>query len=79
MADSAANQTEYPQHGNQAQGCGFPMARLVVFFCLITGTVVSACIGPWSTSEIVMSRLLYQDLAPGDVAMADQAYGSYVD
>lgn len=26
-----------------------------------------------------MSRLLYQDLALGDVAMADQAYGSYVD
>ncbi|MBE9112904.1 hypothetical protein IQ273_26305 [Nodosilinea sp. LEGE 07298] len=26
-----------------------------------------------------MSRKLYLDLAPGDIAMADQAYGSYVD
>lgn len=79
MTDSAANQAEYPQHGNQATGCGFPIARLVVFFCLVTGAVVSACIAPWSTSEIVMSRLLYQALEADDVAMADQAYGSYVD
>ena len=26
-----------------------------------------------------MSRLLYQDLEPQDVVLADQAYGSYVD
>jgi hypothetical protein len=79
MADSAANQEAYPQHGNQAVGCGFPLARVVVFFCLLTGAVVSACVAPKTMSEIVMSRLLYQALAPDDVAMADQAYGSYVD
>jgi hypothetical protein len=79
MADSAANQAAYPQHGNQAEGCGFPLARIVVFFCLLTGAVISACVATKTTSEIVMSRLLYQDLAPEDVAMADQAYGSYVD
>ena len=44
MTDSAANQSAYPQHGNQAEGCGFPFARVVVFFCLITGAVVSACV-----------------------------------
>lgn len=79
MADSDANQTEYPQHGNQAPGCGFPLARVVVFFCLLTGAVVSTCIAPKTMSEIVMSRQLYLDLEPDDVAMADQAYGSYVD
>ena len=79
MADSAANQAAYPQHGNQAEGCGFPFARVVVFFCLITGAVVSACVATKTVSEIVMSRLLYQDLEEGDVAMADQAYGSYID
>lgn len=79
MADSAANQAAYPQHGNQAEGCGFPFARIVVFFCLITGAVVSACVAAKTVSEIVMSRLLYQDLDAGDIAMADQAYGSYID
>ena len=79
MTDSAANQSAYPQHGNQAEGCGFSFARVVVFFCLITGAVVSACVAAKTVSEIVMSRLLYQDLDAGDVAMADQAYGSYID
>ena len=79
MADSEANQAAYPQHGNQAQGCGFPLARLVVFFCLVTGAVVSAAVADKTTSEIVMSRWLYEDLDGDDVAMADQAYGSYVD
>lgn len=79
MADSAANQAAYPQHGNQAAGCGFPLARLVVFFCLVTGAVVSAAVADKTTSEIVMSRWLYEDLDVDDVAMADQAYGSYVD
>jgi len=79
MADSAANQAAYPQHGNQAEGCGFPLARVVVFFCLLTGAVVSAGVASKTMSEIVMSRLLYKDLSPDDVAMADQAYGSYID
>ena len=79
MADSTANQAAYPQHANQAEGCGFPWARVVVFFCLLSGAVVSACVAPKTMSEIVMSRLLYEDLSPEDLAMADQAYGSYVD
>lgn len=79
MSDSTANQADYPQHGNQTAGCGFPIAKLVVFFSLLTGAVVSASIAPWRTSEIVISRDLYQHLAPGDVLVADQAYGSYMD
>jgi Transposase DDE domain len=79
MSDTAANQAVYPQHGNQAPGCGFPIAKLVVIFSLLTGAVVSASIGDWHTSEIVLSRLLYADLAVDDVLVADQAYGSYLD
>ena len=79
MSDTPANQAEYPQHGNQTPGCGFPIAKLVVMFSLLTGAVVAACVAPWAFSEIVMSRLLYQDLEPEDVVLADQAYGSYVD
>ena len=79
MSDSTANQADYPQHGNQLAGCGFPIAKLVVIFSLLTGAVVSACIAAYNSSEIVMSRLLYKDLDPEDVLLADQAYGSYVD
>ncbi len=65
--------------GIKLRGDRFPIARLVVFFSLLTGAVVAACIADWSTSEIVMSRWLYEDLEPEDVWLADQAYGSYVD
>ncbi len=56
--------------GIKLRGDRFPIARLVVFFSLLTGAVVAACIADWSTSEIVMSRWLYEDLEPGDVWLA---------
>lgn len=36
MSDTAANQAEYPQHSNQKAGCGFPIAKIVVLFSLLT-------------------------------------------
>ncbi|MEG4347194.1 IS4 family transposase [Microcoleus sp. A003_D6] len=79
MSDTAENQAEYPQHSNQKPGCGFPIAKMVVLFSLVTGAVVSAGIASLASSEIVMSRLIYANLAPDDVILADQAYGNYVD
>ena len=79
MNDTPDNQAAYPQHGNQKKGCGFPLARIVVFFSLVTGAVFCGSIASRHTSETEMSRALYQTLAPGDVAMADQLHGSYVD
>lgn len=79
MSDSNDNQAVYPQHGNQSAGCGFPLLKLVVIFSLVTGAVAAVCIAPWCTSEIVMSRMLYEFLSIGDVLLADRAYGNYVD
>jgi Transposase DDE domain len=79
MSDTAANQSDYPQHGNQKPGCGFPIAKLVVVFSLMTGAVVSACLSCFKTSEMELSRLLYADLEPGDVALGDRAYGTFTD
>jgi hypothetical protein len=79
MADTTANQAEYRQQSNQKAGCGFPLAKLGVIFSRLTGAVVAACIAPFDCREIVMSRLLYRDLDPEDVLLADSAYGSDVD
>lgn len=40
MADTQANQAQFPQHGNQKQGCGFPIARIVVLLSLSVGSLV---------------------------------------
>lgn len=61
MPDTPANQAEYPQSRSQAPGLGFPLARLVVIFCLATGVVLESAIGPGrgeKTGEITPFRSL---------------------
>ncbi len=79
MSDTAANQAEYPQVSTQKPGCGFPIARVVVWFCLTSGAVLEAAIAPFGTSEWQLARQLYACLAPEDVVVADSAYGTYAD
>ena len=79
MSDTPANQAVYPQHSNQKAGCGFPLAKLVVWFCVTTGAVVEVAIAAFNTSEWQLSRQLYATLQPDDVVVADSAYGTYAD
>lgn len=79
MADTEANQAEYPQHGNQAVGCGFPLTKLVVMFSLLTGAVIAVMVKPFRCSETEMARQMYNELEALDVALADRLYGTYVD
>ena len=82
MADTSANQAEYPQSRSQAPGLGFPLARLVVVFCLATGVVLESAIGPArgkKTGENTLFRSLWDSLDPGDVVLADRCYCSYFD
>jgi hypothetical protein len=79
MSDTLPNQKAYPQHSNQKAGCGFPLAKLVVWFCVTTGAVLEVSIAAFTTSEWEMARQLYSKLQPEDVVVADSAYGTYVD
>jgi hypothetical protein len=79
MLDTEANQREFPQHSHQKEGCGQPLAKLVVWFCVTTGAVLHVAIAAFRTSEWELSRELYETLEADDVALADSAYGTYVD
>ncbi len=79
MSDTIPNQQAYPQHSNQAAGCGFPIAQLVVLFSLTTGAVLDAMLATFVTSELTLARQLYQHLQPEDVVLADSAFGTYAD
>jgi hypothetical protein len=79
MSDTQKNQAEYPQHSNQAVGCGFPIAKIVVMFSLATGAALEVLIAPFTTGEVTLARQLYPKLIPGDVVLADRAFGTYVD
>lgn len=71
MPDTKENQTAYPQHSNQAPGCGFPIAKILVMFSLATGAASALLIDALNTSDVTLARLLYAQLKPGDVALAD--------
>jgi hypothetical protein len=82
MPDTPENQAEYPQIPGQRPGCGSPIARIVVVFSLAVGTVLEAAIGKYlgkETGETSLLRGLHDALAPGDVALADRAFGGWFD
>ena len=82
MADTPANQAEYPQLKGQAAGCGFPIARILTVFCLATGVVLDAAIGKYhgkKTGENSLFRTLHDLLQAGDVTLSDRYFGGWFD
>lgn len=82
MADTRANQAEYPQQSGQKRGCGFPIARIVVVFSLATGTVLEAALGKYrgkQTGENSLFRTLHRLLQEGDVVLADRYFSGWFD
>jgi hypothetical protein len=80
MPDTEENQARYPQPSSQANGIGFPLARLVVVMCLATGAALDAAIGPYQgkgSGELGLVRQLLGNFQPGDVMLADALYCNY--
>lgn len=80
MPDTPQNQARYPQPSTQAEGVGFPLARLVAISCLSTGAVLEAALGPHAGkghSELDLMRGLLGALSAGDVLLADALYSNY--
>ncbi len=82
MPDTPANQAEYPQHTAQRPGLGFPIARVVVVFCLACGAALDAALGRYQgkqTGETALLRGLDGALDPGDVVLGDRCFGGYLE
>ena len=61
---------------------GFPLARIVVVFCLACGTVLDAAMGRYQgkkSGENALMRSLEDCFAKGDVFLADRYYSGYWD
>lgn len=79
MPDTPMNQKAYPQPSSQAEGCGFPLAKIGALFSLATGAAVALVINRKNSHDIKLARELYQFLSPGDVLLGDCAFCSYAD
>lgn len=80
MPDTEANQAVYPRRRNQANGVGFPIARVMLVSSLVTGTVMDLAMGPMrgkKTGENTLLRTLGGALQKGDVLLVDRLLGSY--
>lgn len=55
------------------------MAQIVVLFGWTTGAILDLAIDTMQPHEVTLFRRLWHHFQPGDVVLADRAYGSYVD
>jgi len=76
LADTPANQRQYPQPAGQKPGCGFPVARLLVLFCLHCGVLLAYQLGALAVAERELWRRIWDLLEPGDVLLGDRGFCS---
>lgn len=76
--DTRKNQRAYPQSRSQKPGCGFPLIRLVGVFSLSTGVLLDYVKGNKHPHELRLLWKLLDQFKPGDLAVADRGFCSYV-
>jgi len=78
LPDTKKNQNAYPQWSGQKPGCGFPLLKLVGVFSLATGVLLDYAKGNQHQSELRLLKGLLDQFKPGDLALADRGFCSYV-
>jgi len=78
MPDTQRNQSAWPQTRSSRPGCGFPVMRLVAIFSLASGAMLALAGGSLHVGERTLFRKLWRFLRPGDVALGDRGFCSYV-
>jgi hypothetical protein len=78
LPDTPKNQRAYPQSRSQKPDCGFPLMRLLGVFSLSTGVLLDYAKGNKHQHELRLLRRLLDSFKPGDLAVADRGFCSYV-
>ena len=81
MADTPANQAEYPQESNQKEGVGFPILRIEITASLNSCGVLDFGVAPYrgkGTGESALLRKLVRtSFQSGDIGLLDRYYDNY--
>lgn len=78
LADTPANDAFFGRPGvNKGERSAFPQARVVALAECGTHAMFEAVIGPYTTSENVLSRPLLDKLGPGMLCVADRGFYSF--
>jgi hypothetical protein len=77
MPDTEELREAFGQPSGQAEGCGFPVAHLLVQFDARAGYLLKAMPAPLNTSDLSQAPAVHCDLRPGDLLVGDRAFGTY--
>ena len=77
MPDNPALQTKFGQPEGQANGCGFPVAKIMALFHAGTGLLFEIAAAPYRTHEMSRLREIHPVLKTGDVLVGDRGFCSF--
>jgi hypothetical protein len=77
LPDSPSIRKKYPKVQSKDR-TGFPMLRMLVFFCLTSGAIVNRLTGSLRMGELRLFEQLLSHLAKNDIVLGDLAYGHYI-
>jgi hypothetical protein len=77
MPDVAALQAYFGQPGNQAKGCGFPVAHILALFHAGTGLLLEVAAAPLRSHDMAGVGGILPLLKRGDVLVADRGFCSF--
>ncbi len=77
MPDTPELQAHFGQPGNQAKGCGFPVAHLLVLFHAGTGLLLEILTAPLRSHDMSGITAILPLLLAGDVLVADRGFCSF--
>jgi hypothetical protein len=77
MSDTPELQAYFGQPSNQAKGCGFPVAHLLVLFHAGTGLLLEVIAAPLRSHDMSGIGGILSLLAAGDVLVADRGFCSF--
>lgn len=77
MPDEPELQQHFGQPGNQAPGCGFPVARILALFHAGTGLLLDVVAAPLRSHEMSRVDGVHPTLKAGDVLVGDRGFCSF--
>lgn len=78
LADTPKNQGRFPQPSTQAEGCGFPVMKVLALFCLRSGAALNFVTARQSVHDTPLAQKIWRHLRKGEVLLGDRAFGDFV-
>jgi hypothetical protein len=77
MPDEPQLQQHFGQPTGQRNGCGFPVAKWLAMFDLVTGMLLRTATAPVHSHEMSQAATISTPLEPGDLVLGDRGFCSY--